>query len=144
MWVAQLAKPIFPEALKAYIHIHFNKQFKLLPPNAMPVQMRHYYTKHRCIHSTPLSSCKMDRLWSEILVSAWQHKMFNSETFTAIVNVNVTKHLLGNSLYFVDKSGCSKMLKSKLKGTITNWSDIVFFLKLCILQEERLTEWKMK
>ena len=27
MRVAQLAKPIFPEALKAYIHIHFNKQF---------------------------------------------------------------------------------------------------------------------
>ena len=27
MTVAQLAKPIFPEALKAYIHIHFNKQY---------------------------------------------------------------------------------------------------------------------
>ena len=33
---------------------------------------------------------------------------------------------------------------STLKGTITNWSDIVFLLKLCILQEERLTGWKMK
>ena len=31
-----------------------------------------------------------------------------------------------------------------LKGTITNWSDIVFLLKPCILQEERLTGWKMK
>ena len=27
MRVAQLAKLIFTEALKAYIHIHFNKQF---------------------------------------------------------------------------------------------------------------------
>ena len=31
-----------------------------------------------------------------------------------------------------------------LKGNITDWSDIVFLLKLCILQEERLTGWKMK
>ena len=31
-----------------------------------------------------------------------------------------------------------------LKGTITNWSDIVILLKLCILQEECLSGWKMK
>ena len=27
MRVAKMAKPTFPEALKAYMHIHFNKQF---------------------------------------------------------------------------------------------------------------------
>ena len=37
------------------------------------------------------------------------------------------------------KHGCKRRL---LKGNITNWYDIVFLLKLCILQEERLTVWK--
>ena len=34
--------------------------------------------------------------------------------------------------------------RSDLKGTLTNWSDIVILLKLKLMQEECLTGWKMK
>ena len=46
-----------------------------------------------------------------VVISTVNTKMFNSETFNGVVNVNVTT-LLGNSHYFVDKSGYSEELKA--------------------------------
>ena len=43
--------------------------------------------------------------------------MFNSEMFLGAVNVNVI-NILGNSHYFVDKSGCSEKLKDNLVDSV--------------------------
>ena len=80
---------------------------KLLPS----VLIMDYSIKHRCIQSALLSPHKRNRRWCEKLVRSLQCKMFNSETFLCVVNVNVT-NLLGNSHYFVDKFGCSEKLKA--------------------------------
>ena len=84
---------------------------KLLHPYAMPVLIMDYSTKHHCIQSTLRPPRQINRRWCEIAVRSLQCKMFNSETFLGVVNVNVTNGM-GNSHYFVDKSGCSETLKA--------------------------------
>ena len=44
----------------------------------------------------------------------------------------------------IEKKKKKKKKVCSLKGAITNWSDIIFLLKLCKLQEERLNGWKIK
>ena len=80
-------------------------------PYAMPVQVMDYSTKHRCIQSALRPPRQIYRRCCEIAVRSLQCNMFNSETFLGVVNVNVT-NCMGNSHYFVDKSGCSEKLKA--------------------------------
>ena len=82
---------------------------KLLHPYAMPVLIMDYSTKHHCIQSTLRPPRQINRRWCEIAVRSLQCKMFNSETFLGVVNVT---NCMGNSHYFVDKSGCSETLKA--------------------------------
>ena len=90
----------------------------LLPPYATPVLIMDYSTKHRCIQSALLSPRKMKWRWCEIPVRSLQCKMFNSETFLGVVNVNVTNRL-GNSHYSVNKSGCSEKVLKQIKFGMT-------------------------
>ena len=83
---------------------------KLLHPYAMPVQVMDYSTKRRCIQSALRPPRQINRRCCEIAVRSLQCNMFNSETFLGVVNVNITNYM-GNSHYFVDKSGCSEKLK---------------------------------
>ena len=84
---------------------------KLLHPYAMPVQVMDYSTKHRCIQSALRPPRQINRRCCEIAVRSLQCNMFNSETFLGVVNVNVA-NCIGNSHYFVGKSGCSEKLKA--------------------------------
>ena len=50
--------------------------------------------------------------------------------------------------FFIDvfalQGNVSTVFKKRLLSDVLNWSDIVILSKLCILQEECLTGWKMK